>query len=98
MLERDALLLLASVYRARTGDGPYKLGTKCGNARLFVRLARGQGINTASTERAFLRLSAIWPHDLPWPRSVYRPAVQDAAPAPHHTDANEPAECQCQSI
>jgi len=77
MLERDALLLLARLYRDRKGIGPYALGTKCGHPRLFVRLANGQGINTNSAERAHLWFAANWPHDLPWPRSVYRPAVPD---------------------
>jgi hypothetical protein len=98
MFERDALLLLARAYRDRTGIGPYALGTKCGNTRLFVRLARGQGISNTSSERALLWFAAKWPHDLPWPRSVYRPAVQDDARAAPHTVAapsREPAECQC---
>jgi hypothetical protein len=79
MLEREALMLLARSYRDKTGIGHYALGTKCGNPRLFGRLANGQGCNSESSERALLWFAANWPDDLPWPKSVYRPATPDAA-------------------
>jgi hypothetical protein len=84
MLEREALMLLARSYRDKTGIGRYELGKKVapGNERLFVRLERGEGCNSKTGAKALFWFAEHWPDDLPWPRSVYRPAVPDPVDQP----------------
>lgn len=99
MLERDALMLLARSYRDKTGIGHYALGTKCGNPRIFIRLARGQGCNSASSEKALHWFADNWPDDLPWPRYIYRPPSPNPKPEGGDTGASKKiGASECPSI
>jgi hypothetical protein len=77
MMFSDQLRLLARLYIAKKGDSLHALGMKVGKQKLFTRLFDGKSFYAESGEDALLWFSANWPDDVPWPRSVGRPAVPD---------------------
>jgi hypothetical protein len=81
MMFSDQLRLLAQLYTAKTGDSLHALGVKVGKQKLFTRLRAGKSFYAESGEDALLWFSANWPDDVPWPRSIPRPAAPDTADA-----------------
>jgi len=76
MLLSDALKLLARIYCEATGASYHAIGTRAGHPKLFKRLFAGEGASIETGETALLWFAENWPEDLPWPRSIARPAIE----------------------
>jgi hypothetical protein len=74
-MSADDLLRLARAYSDHVGRSLVTVGLKAArNDKVFTRLAAGKTCTVRTLERAAVWFADNWPHDLPWPEGVPRPA------------------------
>jgi hypothetical protein len=71
MLTPPELFRLAQLYATATGISLSTLGRRaCGNNRVFLRLASGQGAHYRTLQRVETFFRATWPDNASWPVDI----------------------------